>query len=1235
METLGSYLAIDRRLAVAGRLRLPDRARGTALFADVSGFTALTEALTQALGARRGAEELSAYMNSVYEALIAEVERYGGSVIAFAGDAITCWFDGDDGRRATTAALRMQAAMENFAELRLEDGKCRTLSVRVGVASGAVRRFVVGVPEHYFLDVMAGSTLSRMAEAAELAHPREVLLDAGSATALRETSAVLEWRSRADSTERYAVAIRVGMPAEPSPWPEIPPLDEALLRPHLLQPVCDRLQAGQGEFLTELRPAVALFLRFEGIDYDADEEAGSLLNQYVVWVQGVVAHYGGFLLSVAMGDKGSHLYCSFGAPIAHENSAWRALAAAHELRSPPAHLGFITRTQIGVSSGTMRTGAYGSLRRRTYGVLGDDVNLAARLMEHAAPGQVLASGQVKRTAGQAFAWQSFPPVKAKGKTEPVAVFALLGPSGREAPRLLEPQYALPMVGRTQELELLAAKLEAVRKGRGQVVSLVAEAGLGKSRLVAEALRLARERGVTGCVGQCLSHGTHTSYLAWQPIWQALFDVNIDVPGRQQAAALEARLTEMDLLFPSRLPLLGAVLNLPIPDNEVTGPLEARLRKASLEGLLVECLRHLSRELPLLLVVEDIHWIDDLSQDLLEVLARAVAQMPVLLLVTQRPPDAGAGREDGFHQLPHSTALTLDGFNDEEAARLVQLKLSHLFAFNAPLPRVLLGRLVARAGGNPFYLEELLNFLKDHEIDFQDVRAIEALEWPDSLHSLVLSRIDRLTETQQAALKVASVVGRLFPAAVVWGLQSQDQREAVAADLARLCQADLTALDRPEPELVYIFKHVVTQEVAYESLPHATRSKLHNEIGLLLERLYTDQLPRHLDLLAFHFDRSLNAGKKREYLYKAGEAAQVQYANQAAISYFERVLPLLTAADSIPVLLKLGKVWELTGEWKKAGTCYQRAFEAAESEGDRHAQARCQAATGDLLRKQGLYAEARDWLGVARTCFEELGDVAGVGQALHAAGTVAAMQGDYATAQTLYEQSLALRRQLGDKPQIASLCSNLGIIARFHSDRKLARELSEQSLELRRELGDRWAIANSLNNLGVLLRDAGELARARALLEEALTLNRQVGDRWAVANTLSSLAEVTLDQKDWPATQEFLHESLAINLELGDRTAVAFILECFAAIAVAKADPRLALRMVSAAYALRQTLGSPLSPAEQSRLDRYLEPARRALSEEERDALERQGSAMGFEEAVSLAQAAPLSSSNFMGSTHST
>lgn len=1216
MQVFSTYIPRDRRQALAEGVELADRTSGGALFADISGFTPLTEALARSLGPRRGAEELTVHLNLVYQSLIEEVDRYGGSVIAFAGDAITCWFQNDTGSAATQCALAMQTTMAQFGNVRVADGKVVELALKVGVAQGPTRRFVVGRPEIQVLDVLAGQTLGRMAAAANAAERGEVILEDKLAHSLGDNLELKSWKTDKYGTP-FAVAQSLRNAVKPTAQSKPLDLSDARVRPWLMAPVYQRLKAGQGEFLTELRPAVAMFLKFDGIDYDGDDEAGVKLSAYVNWVQEVLHSYEGFLVDVAIGDKGSYLYSCFGAPIAHENDVWRAITVARKLIKPPAEFSFLTLTQIGVSTGTMRTGAYGGSTRRTYGVLGDQVNMAARLMEHAKPGQVLVADRVRHAAGNAFVWQPLSPVKAKGKSEPVPVHVLLSMADHGRSRLLEPQYALPMVGREQELGVIRTALEAARLGRGQIVSITAEAGMGKSRLAAEAIRLAQGSGLKTCAGQCQSHGTNTSYLAWQTIWQALFELPQEAPEAVQIAALEQKLDQIDPLLTSRLPLLANAVDLPIPDNNVTLSLEPRLRKASLEALLCDCLRKLTKGNPTLLVMEDLHWVDALSHELLDVLARAIAQSPVLFVLTQRRQDTGVPQQSAYRQLPYFAEVTLSALDGVEAGRLVSLKVDQLFPQQRPPPQ-LLERLVVRSAGNPFYLEELLNLLKDQRIDFTNPEAVKSLDLPVSLQSLVLSRIDRLTETQQAALKVACVIGRLFPAAAVWGIQTHQDREQVSADLARICAVDLTAIDRPEPELFYIFKHVVTQEVTYESLPHRTRAKLHEEIGLQLEKLYRDRIEQQLNLLAFHFDRSENKEKKRDYLKRAGEAAQAHYANAAAVNYYERVMGLLEPAEQIVTFLQLGKVRELIGEWKKAGACYQQAFQIAEQLRDRQAQARCQAATGDLLRKQGLFNEARDWLGIARTQFEDIGDNSGVAQTLQGAGTVAAMQGDYATAWSLYERSLELRRKLGDKAHIANLLNNLGLIARFKGDYAASLKLNEQSLEIRRQLGDRWGIANSLNNMGILLRDMNRSAEARDQLEESLLLNREVGDRWAVANVLTSLGEVVVDLQDWEAAKGFLNESLSMNLELGDRTAVAFIIEGFAAMASGQARAAHAVRLAAAAAALRSEIGSPLSPSEQARLNRFIDVALQSLTSEQQAICLAEGSALKFDQAVAAA-----------------
>ncbi len=363
---------------------LPGNVEGAALFADISGFTPLTEALTEALGLRRGAEELPLYLNTIYDALIGEVDRFGGSVIGFAGDAITCWFDGSlspergtsmEGMaaaeavtqavlKAVTCAVAMQAGMQTFAAVPVPGREPVALAVKVAVACGPARRFLVGDPAILLYDVLAGETLYRMAEGEHHARRGEVLLDEFAVERLGDALVIDEWRREENQTgpgRRFAVLKELKTPVPPTSWQELQPgqLTEAQVRPWVHPAVVERLQAGMGEFLTELRPTVAIFLRFGGIDYDSDPLAENRLNEYIRAVQNLLLPSGGNLLEITVGDKGSYLYISFGACVSHEDDVHRAVLAALQLSKLHTGLEDGAEVQIGVTRGTMRTGEYG------------------------------------------------------------------------------------------------------------------------------------------------------------------------------------------------------------------------------------------------------------------------------------------------------------------------------------------------------------------------------------------------------------------------------------------------------------------------------------------------------------------------------------------------------------------------------------------------------------------------------------------------------------------------------------------------------------------------------------------------------------------------------------------------------------------------------------------------------------------------------------------------------------
>ena len=1273
MESLIPYIPTDRRHALARGADLPDHAAGAALFADISGFTPLTEALVQALGPQRGAEELTHWLNVIYDALLAEIESYRGSVISFSGDAITCWFDDTNGNgsstsvlRATASALAIQRAMQQFAQVNISGTGIVSLAIKVVVASGSARRFLVGDPAIQLVDVLAGETLYRLADGEHIAHRDEVLLDQPAIAALREQIVVSEWREDPESGERFAVVNRLKTDVEPHPWPplETVALSDDQVQPWLLPPVYQRLMSGMGEFLTELRPTVAMFVRFSGIDYDNDPQAQSKLNEYIQAVQRILARYDSYMLQLTIGDKGSNFYVSFGAPLAHEDDAIRAASAALDLRDLQMH--FITEVQIGVSQGLTRTGACGGIYRRTYSALGDAVNMAARLMQNAPPGQVLVNQNVRKATGEEFNWEELPPLLVKGKSQAVTVFRLIHRQERQGIRLHEPKYALPMVGRTSELALIAQKLDLALRGHGQIVGITAEAGMGKSRLMAEVIRLARGRDMQGYGGECQSYGTSTSYLVWHNIWRGFFHLDPGWSAAEQIEALERELSEIDPALLPRLPLLGAVLNLQIPDNELTRSFDAKLRKESLESLLVDCLRKRAHLMPLLLVLEDCHWLDPLSHDLLEVIGRAIVDIPVLIALAYRPPQLNRILAPRVSQFFHFTEIPLTDLPAEEIEELVAFKLGQIYGEQARLPEALIEKISRRAEGNPFYIEELLNYLHDRNIDPQQPEALEHIDLPDSLYSLILSRIDQLTENQKTLLKVASVIGRLFRAAMLWGIYNQfGDQERVRNDLDTLSALDLTPLDTPEPELAYLFKHILTQEVAYETLSFATRALLHDQIGQYMEQTYQAALDQYTDLLAFHFERSENLPKKREYLLKAAEAAQADYANMAAITYYQKVLHLLSEEERITGLLKLGEIFELVGEWENAQVLDQEAEVLAARLNDVSRQAQAQRALGWLLRKRGSYAEAESWLERARLSYQQLDDKAGIShvlsnigeiyrlqgkyeearqfygeslslakrieesrdrqaaraQALKGAGTVATWQGDYATARKWNEESLAIRREVGDLPGVATLLNNLGIIARFQRDLVSARQMNEESLALFRKMGDRWAVGQLLNNQACVASDQEEYTEARLLLQESLMIRRQLGDKAGLALSLNTLADVVLDEGKFTDARPLLDESLSISRELGDQTAIAYLIEDYAGLATAEARPEKALRLAGFADALRASIGAPLPPTEQARVDRMIAPARQALPEPAAASEWEAGRSLGLEQAIELALSA--------------
>jgi predicted ATPase/class 3 adenylate cyclase len=1162
--SLARYLSQDRRDALAQGLELPERSSGAALFADIAGFTELGEQLSGEAGARGGSEALAARVDAVYEALNAHVERFDGSVVNFAGDALGCWFDdarGAGAQRAFACAHEMQQAMRGF------DG----MALKVAVACGSARRMVVGDPAIQRLEAVGGAVVERLGSAERVAHPGDVLVDRATVETLGSALTVREWREAGGQS--FAVAEPAANVAWPLPAPAVaalPSVDAGVLRPWVLPAVYEREQAGHGTYLAELRQVVALFVRLGGIDYDSDRQAGVKLDRAVRCVQGIAAYHGGSLLQLTLGDKGGYAYIAFGAPWAHEDDALRAARAARELVPALRELGFLQPTSIGLSGGPTRTGAYGARSRATYGALGDETNLAARLMAIAPPGEILVSDTLRRTLGSDYVLRRLDPVRVKGRAEPVVVHVLSGERRSSAVRFQERRYGMAMVGRQRELGLAEEALRAALGGQTQVIAVTGDAGIGKSRLLAEVLQSAQRRGFRVVTGPCEATGQHSPYLAWRPVWRSLLGAG---EGDDAAALRETVGSLVGTRLPA-LPVLAPLLGMSIEESEFTRSLSPQERANVLTAVLEEALAALAAREPLLIAIEDLHWIDPISLELLETLVRGAPQLKVAFVLAYRPSERDGDAPSRAEALPACTRIALHPLESPEVARLVAAKLATWDPDGGEaLEEAVAARLNAQAEGNPFYIEELLNHLRDRRVMLHEwvEDAKRQAELPPSLESLILARIDRLTEAQRATLKTASVIGRQFRVDWLHGCYPVlGELPAVKAELEELERLDITPQYAPEPELAYLFKHAVTREVTYESLPQATRLQLHGQFARYIETLDTRQ---RLDLLVHHYGLSDDLAKQREYLRRAAESAQAEYANEIALAYWERLLPLAhDEHERAHIALQIGELLRILARSDEANARLQAALDFAQRSGDRRLEAQAAEAMGRVLAGLGSDEEACSWIDRALAVWQSLGARREEGRAMFSkalalsdawllqtrdcaekAMEIARACGDTATellamarlggallplreaqrGEMLLDSAAAGARRFGDRHVLAVVSLDLAVSLGDRGHHLEAIALFREVLSFARETGDKRLAIRALRYIAVDHNRLGDAASACAGLEEAAAMARAAGAKDMQGRILHTLALAVESQSGFPSARRYYDETLELARQLGD------------------------------------------------------------------------------------------------------
>ena len=587
---------------------------------------------------------------------------------------------------------------------------------------------------------------------------------------------------------------------------------------------------------------------------------------------------------------GDGVMALFGAPVSHEDHAQRACHSSLSIQNATKEYGNKIKRErgvefkirIGLNSGPVIVGSIGDDLRMDYTAVGDTTNLAARIQQSAKPGEVWASQETHNIIQDYFHDEMVGKFPLKGKAARQPLFRIISERLDVRTRFEAGliRGITELVGRRPEMEALRSVFERAREGEGQVVDVVGEAGVGKSRLVYE-FQAVLGKEATFLTGICAQHGRNISFLSVIDVVKGVFRIKEGMTEEEVGSQIEGRITEN--LVPM-IPFYRNLLSLKV-DDPLFKALNPEGRKFGTFEALKNLLIGLSQEAPLVIFLEDAHWMDKISEEFFSYFSHSIVEHPILMLAAYRPEGAPSWAKGSHYQ-----RLGLETLSSKSSIRLVRNVLGGI-VLDAELEQ----RIVEKTGGNPFFVEEIVRELIERG-DLEKVgdqyickKPIDQCEIPSTVQGVLAAKMDRLSEDLKRTMQVASVIGRDFAFRLLRSIM--ELGEELRAHLTNLVGLEILYEKALYPELEYIFKHALTQEVAYDSLLKQRRQNIHGRIAQTIEELYADRLEKHYEMLAHHYEKSGNAAKAVKYLLLAGEKSNGNSASRAACEFFSKAFEL--------------------------------------------------------------------------------------------------------------------------------------------------------------------------------------------------------------------------------------------------------------------------------------------------------------------------------------------------------
>lgn len=1080
--------------ALAGRPAWK-QAEGGVLFCDVAGFTPLTEALS-VLG-KEGAEELTRLLNDYFTRMIGIVEEEGGDVLRFGGDAMTVFFPGADAVAAFRAACRMMGRMEDFEAIPTRAGTFR-LSMKIGVAWGLVQMGFLGDRSTGYDFYAAGLPVDESAAAEHHATPGDIVVHPSARPMLPGRAPLRPLGggfSRVDGPldpDASAVAHRIAGTPE-----------------RLSEMVPDYLaeRAGGGT-LGEHRGTAVLFLGFREPEPSASEGEGrhSCLDIVYRTLADIARRYGGILNKVDLGDKGCKALLLFGSPYALEHREEMAVRTATDILSPGS-LPEGVSVRMGVTSAQLFSGPVGSPSRREFTVMGDGINLAARLMQACEEGGALCDRAVAKGASEAFLFKTLEPIHVKGKKDPVEIFA---PAGRRA---REPQAArrMALVEREGPCAALARALFAPE---GRPLALAGEAGSGKSALVEWAREQAKLRELPVTRAILAPFSADRPYGAWRGCVRSAVGLQKEDSSERARTLREIALAGEPAGY---RPLLNVFLDLPEEMTPAIRTLAAKERKDLTFAMVARLLGGSGERV---ILIDNLQWADPLSIDLLSFLLQEAAVAPWRLAASFRPGSEGAERVAASMERVILAPLSREG------VRTV-LKETHRLLDVAP---EVLEWFVSRSRGNPALVAALMTALETAGLASVDslgglridADRLFATDFPDTLEGLYLARVDRLPRKERELLQAASILGVSISQNLLDRV-ARLHKEELDSGLEALRSEGFLRQDSWGARPYWKFEDPLLRDAVYASLPYALRREGHLAVA---ETLEPEAQPRLWAILAQHFEQAGEEQKAKRYHRSAGRDAAGRFDNLTALRHLEASCGILAAdREDLEDAFSLLDIYTFLG---RKENFQQLLARLGTIEADMHTPHRArllQFKARDSWQGQ-RWEEAEQRLMGAKDLYEKIGDTDGIGKCyVNLVGGIYGPTGRLEEARGCLEKALALPEEAGQSVWRTMAAMNLGAVSKHLGEPDLAQSLFQKAYQLavRGRLGPQRGMVSG--NLCGLLLERGHFAEAAVWGKRAVSVLDRFAIRGVLLNAQYNLAAAHLSTGNASSVRENLGKVL--------------------------------------------------------------------------------------------------------------